>query len=661
MKNKIFKIIISILCFTFVIFGSMLTGKAEQISSASALSFSCATETASEDTTESTIDTTQFLVDPSLLLVSLAKENEDADEKEFLFVFDEFDSSLKVVQKETGEFRTNHASYQTKFVPSNMISIEGQILLYDAKNRQIDCVSQDDFTKFSVEESFKEKLFSANKVLTLQLGETEYVLLCPLELTESETPVEDQKKIELLSFEKTEENGENILKVKNSFSFLISHDLKASVENYDHIYACENNGKLFIMIVKGNSIVCFEFDPNSASSSITTLQSPSGASDRFSTSKIKDFCEISLEDGKILAIELENKVELYSLSVSPSEILMKHLSEHDIVFENDFEISSLCAFDSTLAVLSAEKQEIRTFTFSGTLSNFEKTEKKIKNQSVEVELWDDLDKFVFVKATEDLKIFEKPFSKTEKATAKKDETMVIIGEGKLTDSLSISGFAFVLFTSSDTNFYGFVKSESIVELEKSVHSSERVTVLTNTALLKYPSFVRPDEHNSQVGDLLSSTANVKVDMSESGLYSYSCQGAKFLRVVVTESDGSTREGFIDSSRSRNWETKENRVITNATIKRNNSEIFTEEDSKSEIITLLDKGARVKIVGKRNTKTNLTKVTFNDKAGNSHTGYVYTYNLETDTWSMLQIIGMALIIINTILLVVIICVKNKVTK
>lgn len=660
MKNKLFKIIISILCFTFVIFGSVFTGKAGQKSSASALSFSQTQNDESLGESEENIITTPFLVDPSLLIVSSSKESEEESEKEFLFVFDQFDSSLKVVQKDSGKFRSKNTSYQTKFTPTDMISIEGLILLLDAKNSQIDCVSKDDFTSFSIEETFKEKLFSASKILTLRLGGTDHVLLCPSTLTESKTG-SSQNKFELLSFEKDEESEEKTLKIKNSSSFLISSDFEASVEDYDHIYACENNDKLFIMIIKSNSIVCVEFDPELPTTSITTIQSPSASSDRFSTSEIKDFCEISLEDGKILAIELENKVELYSLSVSSSEISMKHISDHDISFEEGFDISCLCAFDSTLAVLSSEKQEIRTYSFSGTLSDFEKTENKIQNQKVEVELWNDLGKFVFVKATEDLKLFETPFSKTEKVTVKQDETMVIIGEGKLSETVSISGFAFVLFTASDTNFYGFVKQESISELEKSVHSSERVTVLTNTALLKYPSFVRPDEHNQQIGELLSSTANVKVDMSETGLHAFSCQGTKFLRVVVTDDDGTTREGFIDSSRARDWKTKENRVVTNATIKRNNSEIFTEEDSKSDIITLLDKGARVKIVGKRNTKTNLTKITFNDKAGNSHTGYVYTYNLETDTWSMLQIIGMALIIVNTILLVVIICVKNKVTK
>ena len=45
MKNKIIKIFTSITCLIFILFGSILCGKAEQRSSASALSFYAVEET----------------------------------------------------------------------------------------------------------------------------------------------------------------------------------------------------------------------------------------------------------------------------------------------------------------------------------------------------------------------------------------------------------------------------------------------------------------------------------------------------------------------------------------------------------------------------------------------------------------------------------------
>ena len=238
-------------------------------------------------------------------------------------------------------------------------------------------------------------------------------------------------------------------------------------------------------------------------------------------------------------------------------------------------------------------------------------------------------------------------------TVEENSTVAIVGYGKFGEK-KLEGFALVLYSKEESNFYGYIKLAQLEVLSSEPYDVEKVTVLPSTALLSLPSFVR-DSRCTQI-ELLKATADVKV---LSNLNGYECMGTKYLLVEI---DGDpNRIGFVDVQRTRKRDLVKDKIITNAEVKRNNSEIFTEESSESEIITMLDKGARVKVIGKRNTKTNLTKVSFNDKAGNLHTGYIYTYNLETDTWSMLQIIGMMLIIINTILLIIIICLKNKYTK
>lgn len=658
MKNKISKFIISSICLLFVLFGNIFTGKAEQKCSASALSFSnVQNQTISsaenqETTTENKM--TPFLIDPTNIFLS--SSNVLGNETEYLYVFDNEDSLLKVIDKETGDFRAENTSYQTNFSPTGIISIDELLLLYDVNDGQIQtaCISQNDFTEFEVEETFKQKLLNANKILVVEISTIPYVLICPSNPTENN--------FELISFEKIQTEEQKVLKTKETISFKISIDFADNVSDYDHIYACENNEKLFVMIVKGDNIVSFEYDLSVKKSSVNSIQSPSPESERFSTSEIIDFCEISLTDSKIVAILLENKIEFYSFSISSGDIVLAHIQDQDLDFSGDenFLISNFCAFENTLAVLSSEKQQINTYTFSCDLSNLQKQEKIIKNKDVSPLLWENSDDFLYVKATADTKILSAPFSKDTLATINLNQTMVIVGEGYIGEE-KILGYSYVLFTSDDVNHLGYVKNSSIEELEKSTYSYSKVTVLTNTALLKYPTYIRNDGINSENGEMLKATADVWVSTTETGLYEYSCQGVKFLKVSVKESDGSSREGFIDISRARNRAEKATKVVTNASILKDNSEIFTEENSESEIITYLDEGARVKIIGKRNTKTNFTKVTFNDKAGNTHTGYVYTSNVKTDTWSMLQIFGMALIIINTILLVVIICVKNKVTK
>ena len=106
MKNKLIKILTTIFCLTFVLFGYILGGKAEFNRSASALSFYASQEAknktghAIEDETSETNneESTPFLVDPTIM------ENKG----DFVYVYDNADSSLKVIDKKTAEFRTEN-------------------------------------------------------------------------------------------------------------------------------------------------------------------------------------------------------------------------------------------------------------------------------------------------------------------------------------------------------------------------------------------------------------------------------------------------------------------------------------------------------------------------------------------------------------------------
>ena len=143
----------------------------------------------------------------------------------------------------------------------------------------------------------------------------------------------------------------------------------------------------------------------------------------------------------------------------------------------------------------------------------------------------------------------------------------------------------------------------------------------------------------------------------SPICNYSALNTSYLLVKVNGNE----IGFIDLSRVLLSTSINEKIIPNATVLKDNSEIFTSTENDKEIICHLNSGERVKVIGKRDTKTNYTKVSFNDSEGNEYTGYIYTHNIKPDSWSMLQIVGMLLVSLNTILLIVIICIKNKLTR
>lgn len=651
MKNKLIKIFTTFICLIFVLFGYLAGGKAEQFDSASALSFSCFVS--DEENSEQTAESTPFLVDPTLMTISSSvsdEENSDPEKNatkiQYIFVYDKADGLLKAISKQTNDFRETNTVFKPEFEPTKIDIVSGVILLSDSSNDKLQAVDQTNFTVFEIDLILKVQINQAHKVLIVNIGGEDKILLCP------ENPLQDNFK--LVSLE--EVNQENGLKIKSSIEFKISQRY-SNFPSYDHIYACENQGNLFLMLANNDSFLSFEYDISEANNEITLSKAVNGFS-QDDMHKLAELNEILFEDGKMLAMQIENAIQIYSLEIKSTSTELTHLSDKDISIESKFD-KHFSVKENTLALLSSEKQELKIYTFNGQTDNFTVSSVVKKNPNISTTYWFNNDKYHYVYATEDVSLFDYPYSKTEIVTAPQGQAMLIIGNGTIAESQkSIVGYNYVLYTANDRNYYGYVKSESLAELEKTNATAQKVTVLTNTALLKFPSYAR-DSVNTEIA-LLPATSDVSVVQGESGLYSYSAKGVKFLRVIVKIGD-QTLEGFIDQSRARERTATGEKVITNASINSDNTEIFVSESAESDIITFLDEGARVKIIGKRNTKNNFTKISFNDKAGNTHTGYVYTYNLETDTWTMLQIFGMALIILNTILLIVIICVKNKVTK
>lgn len=629
MKKKLIKILTTTLSLIIVISSIIISGiTAGRNLPASSLSF--AIETVDGANAEENVNPTPFIVDPTII---------KSDNKN-IYVFDKADNTLKVIDNQTNDFRQKNNLYATLLDVSDILLTKDHILIYDKENVKIECLKKEDLSVVDTDENIVSHFISAKCILPVEISNINYLLICP------EKPLENN--FELISF-----NSDDLFSINEIKSFKISSEF-SDIQNYNYIYASEYSGNLFLVLINNNSVLSFTYNISSsgditASTAITNFTKKS---------EIKSLSEIVLEDQtKIIAFEIQDKIELYSLNISSSGVSLDYIINMDIELSENFDLAYICSNKNKLSLLSSSQQKIQNYTYNGDLSTLSVQISEKVNPTITDNVWASLSNFKYYYAFKDTAIYTKPYSKTKLAEVPKNSFIAEIGQGKISDQI-VNGYSLVLYSANDTNYYGYIKSSDIALLSEESFESDRVTVLNNTALMSMPSFVRDSgEICTKELAMLKTTANVTVLSSLNG---YKAMGTRYILVKV-QTDEEETIGFIDLSRARVWKEKGNKVITNATVKRNNSSIFVAEDDKSDVLLSLNDGKRVKILGKRNTKTNLTHICFNDDAGNYHEGYIYTYNLETDTWSMLQIFGMGLIILNTILLVVIICIKNKVTK
>ena len=139
------------------------------------------------------------------------------------------------------------------------------------------------------------------------------------------------------------------------------------------------------------------------------------------------------------------------------------------------------------------------------------------------------------------------------------------------------------------------------------------------------------------------------------LSNYVANNVQMIKVRVNKK----QVGYIDAKCIRNPSDIKNFVITNATIKNDETTVYLTASLEATTLSFkLDKGKTVRINGKRDTKTGFTSITFNDEYGNEFSGYIETDYVKADSWSTLQIVGCILIAINIGLLVLILIYRKN---
>lgn len=240
-----------------------------------------------------------------------------------------------------------------------------------------------------------------------------------------------------------------------------------------------------------------------------------------------------------------------------------------------------------------------------------------------------------------------------------EKDVIIIGKGKISgENSTINGFEYCMITTNDKNIKGFIKTEDLTRKEiVSVENYEYkiFKVQPNTNLYSLPTTI--EEYG--ITDTLNSRIIAKIDEnSKVELVDAICRYKSNEKIMLKVKVNNKQVGYIEYDKILKPSDMMNFVITNATIKSDNTNIYLNSSDSSPIIGTLNEGYRIRINGARNTDTGYTSITFNDEYGNEFTGYILTDAISSDSWTTMQIIGCVLIAINIGLLILILKFKKK---
>lgn len=289
------------------------------------------------------------------------------------------------------------------------------------------------------------------------------------------------------------------------------------------------------------------------------------------------------------------------------------------------------------------------------------TEKlSINNPKVKV-VYRTENEFEYVTANKVTKLLSSPWSHNNDDNYEIDETrdLIVIGHGIISGkNMVIEGYDYCLITTADKNIKGFVKSEDLVLKDRILvdeYDYKVFKVQPYTCLYSLPTTIVGDK----ITDTLNSTIISKIDENSkvelvNAICKYKSNEKIMLKVIVND----TETGYIEFDRIIKPSEFVNFVITNASIKSDNTNIYLNSNTSSPIIGTLNKGYRIRINGPRNTETGYTSITYNDEYGNEFTGYILTDAIGSDSWTTMQIIGCILIAINVGLLILILRFKKK---
>lgn len=349
--------------------------------------------------------------------------------------------------------------------------------------------------------------------------------------------------------------------------------------------------------------------------------------------------------------------QFYSYNIGDStdtEITKKHYTE---VARNNYILTNY-----NFLIYSDDQQLVcKTINYDSTTDKYSTTKQEIKNPEISVNYFS-VENFIYKTVIKETSLLSNPWSTEPIVTIPVNTDIIHIGTAQLHRvRTTINDYIFCMYTVDNVNYTGYVtasneyvENKTEIALEDYKHK-QIITVCDGTNLYSLPtkvvdSSLITDAIKPEIIDKISKETKLEIIDT---ICEYTANNTTFVRVKINETIG-----YIDCKDIVEPSTEVEFIITNSCIQKNGTKVYTEASTNSQVKDVLSVNKMVRIDGARDTKTGLTHITYNDEYGNVLSGYIVTDYVETDSWSVMQIIGCVLIAINIGLLILVLVFKSK---
>ena len=584
-----------------------------------------------------------------------------------LFFIDDADKLLKSYNTETSAFDAEYIDLSTyKIINTSFIDSDWYLLVEGQENQNK--VVKIDLTEFLIIEDSDFDLKVENKYTSLFAQKINF----------------ESKDFTLLTFSAEHENAKVALIDEETGDIETPFEIKfADTEGLNDIKESlikaisyqDLNGKLYIIYIYDKDVAYISFN------SIDALKDYSNDGvfiDSITHTTIPDVQQLIIKNFAISKIE--NKDYLAISFYTGNE---QHIKFYSFNFDGNsntikYETSSPCENASWInfngnyySYVNGNEQKLFLTSLFATGTGeilYSSSTTEIDNPQYEIEYFAE-EEFVYKKANALTELFNDPWGSNSNIFVSYGTNVIQIGKAKLVGSGSeIKDYDYCLYTylasnGEGENRCGFIENSKLdnkTEITpKDAGYKARVSIWPRTVLYSLPTTVTSGKIGGQTSSLTAERLMVIEDNSEievlDVLCNYLANNVQMIKVRVNQN----QVGYIDAKSVRNPSDVKNFVITNATIKNDETVVYLSASLDSTTLSFkLDKGKTVRINGKRDTKTGFTSITFNDEYGNEFSGYIETDYIKSDSWSTLQIIGCILIAINIGLLVLILLYRKN---
>lgn len=257
-------------------------------------------------------------------------------------------------------------------------------------------------------------------------------------------------------------------------------------------------------------------------------------------------------------------------------------------------------------------------------------------------------------------IFAEPFSVSALMELKAGARLTILS----TPESDYKNYYYCIYTLGGKNYYAYLPTTAQFTTQNKTEANINAKAIgsSNKNIYSLPS-TKKDEKNTII-TTIDKEATVTQTMIQTV---QNDAGESFYR--VTTSDG--KVGYISANQvSTNYaSTKQEKIKCNAKTRRattmyitdiSNGE-YTEENLKELELINLNGNTRVKLNEKLNSSKKYTKVTYQNDKKETFTGYVLTQDLDPDGLSVMQILGLTLVLINVVILIVILIIRKRINN